>query len=462
MSPMNNIIPNPDGWSMMLKEIYRNVQKSIAELIKEEVADNMYSLAITNQRETVVVWNKHTGKPICNAVVWQCMRGADICNELKASGYSEIVQAKSGLLLDPYFSASGVKWILDNVEGARQAADNGDLLMGTIDTWLIWKLTDGKRHVTDYTNASRTLLFNIHTMQWDSDLLELFTIPETMMPELLPCDAVFGETTVGGLFKNPIVIAGVLGDSHGALAGQMCFEEGLGKVTYGTGSSVMVNIGEKAAVAPRGLVTSIGFAALGKIFYAFEGNIHCTGATIKWLEQRLQMISSPDEAEELAATVKDNGGVYVVPAFAGLGAPWWQGDVKAAILGMTLGTGKPHVLRAALESIAYQVNDLVRAMTSQAGIKLKEVRADGGPTKNKFLMQFQADCLRVPINCSDVEEASALGAVVMNGMARKIWTSFEQVSVLRRSRYRIEPQSNLSQVEKWCEGWLKAVNQLIR
>ncbi len=390
------------------------------------------------------------------------MRGADICNELKASGYSEIVQAKSGLLLDPYFSASGVKWILDNVEGARQAADNGDLLMGTIDTWLIWKLTDGKRHVTDYTNASRTLLFNIHTMQWDSDLLELFTIPETMMPELLPCDAVFGETTVGGLFKNPIVIAGVLGDSHGALAGQMCFEEGLGKVTYGTGSSVMVNIGEKAAVAPRGLVTSIGFAALGKIFYAFEGNIHCTGATIKWLEQRLQMISSPDEAEELAATVKDNGGVYVVPAFAGLGAPWWQGDVKAAILGMTLGTGKPHVLRAALESIAYQVNDLVRAMTSQAGIKLKEVRADGGPTKNKFLMQFQADCLRVPINCSDVEEASALGAVVMNGMARKIWTSFEQVSVLRRSRYRIEPQSNLSQVEKWCEGWLKAVNQLIR
>lgn len=218
------------------EEIYRNVQKSIAELIKEEVADNMYSLAITNQRETVVVWNKHTGKPICNAVVWQCMRGADICNELKASGYSEIVQAKSGLLLDPYFSASGVKWILDNVEGARQAADNGDLLMGTIDTWLIWKLTDGKRHVTDYTNASRTLLFNIHTMQWDSDLLELFTIPETMMPELLPCDAVFGETTVGGLFKNPIVIAGVLGDSHGALAGQMCFEEGLGKVTYGTGS----------------------------------------------------------------------------------------------------------------------------------------------------------------------------------------------------------------------------------
>ena len=446
------------GWvEHDVEEIYRNVLKSIAELIEEETADNMYSLAITNQRETVVVWNKHTGKPVYNAVVWQCMRGADICNDLKNRGYSEFVQVRSGLLLDPYFSASGVKWILDNVEGARRAADNGDLLMGTIDTWLIWKLTDGKRHVTDYTNASRTLLLNIHTMLWDNDLLELFTIPKTMMPELLPCDAVFGKTTVGGLFKNPIVIAGVLGDSHGALTGQMCFEEGLGKVTYGTGSSVMVNIGEKVATAPRGLVTSIGFAALGKVFYAFEGNIHCTGGTIKWLEQRLQMIGSPDEAEELAVTVEDNGGVYVVPAFAGLGAPWWQGDIKAAILGMTLGTGKPHVL----ESIAYQVNDLVKAMTTQAGIKLKEIRVDGGPTKNKFLMQFQADCLRVPINCSDVEEASALGAVVMNGMARKIWTSFEQVAVLRRSRYRIEPQGNLPLMEKWCEGWLKAVNQLI-
>ncbi|MDC2256127.1 glycerol kinase GlpK [Bacteroides thetaiotaomicron] len=454
--------PQPGWVEHDAEEIYRNVQKSIAELIKEEATDNMYSLAITNQRETVVVWNRHTGKPVYNAVVWQCMRGAEICNKMKACGYAKIVQEKSGLLLDPYFSASGVKWILDNVKGARRTADSGDLLMGTIDTWLIWKLTDGKRHVTDYTNASRTLLFNIHTMQWDNDLLDLFTIPKTMMPQLLPCDAIFGETTVGGVFKNPIAIAGVLGDSHGALTGQMCFEEGLGKVTYGTGSSVMVNIGEKATVAPYGLVTSIGFAALGKVFYAFEGNIHCTGGTIKWLEQKLQMIDSPDETEELVATVEDNGGVYVVPAFAGLGAPWWKGDVKAAILGMTLGTGKPHILRGALESIAYQVNDLIKTMTSQADIKLKEIRVDGGPTKNKFLMQFQADCLRVPINCSDVEEASALGAVVMNGMARKIWTSFEQVAVLRRSRYCIEPQNNLLLMEKWYEGWLKAVNQLIK
>lgn len=445
------------------EEIYRNVLEGISDLLKDEDSYSItYSLAITNQRETVVVWNKHTGRPVYNAVVWQCMRGADFCNELKRQGYSEMVQAKSGLLIDPYFSASGVKWILDNVEGVRYAADNGDLLMGTIDSWLIWKLTGGKRHVTDYTNASRTLLMNIHTLQWDDDLLELFTIPGSMMAEILPCDAIFGDTTIAGLFKEPILIAGVLGDSHGALTGQMCFEPGLGKTTYGTGSSVMVNIGEKIVPAPEGLVTSVGFAAFGKVFYAFEGNIHCTGATIKWLEQKLRLISSPGEVEEQATSVEDNGGVYFVPAFAGLGAPWWNSDVKAAILGMTLGTERAHLLRAALESIAYQVNDLVKTMTSQAGIDLKEIRVDGGPTKNKFLMQFQADCLRVPIDCSDIEEASALGAVVMNGIARQVWSSFEQVATLRKSRWRIIPQDNTLQIEKLCRGWQNAVSQLIK
>lgn len=445
------------------EEIYRNVLEGISELLKNEDSDSItYSLAITNQRETVVVWNKYTGRPVYNAVVWQCMRGADFCNELKQQGYSEMVQAKSGLLIDPYFSASGVKWILDNVKGARCAADNGDLLMGTIDSWLIWKLTGGKRHVTDYTNASRTLLMNIHNLQWDDDLLDLFTIPRSMMAEILPCDAIFGDTTIAGLLKKPILITGVLGDSHGALTGQMCFEAGLGKTTYGTGSSVMVNIGEKIVPAPEGLVTSVGFAALGKVFYAFEGNIHCTGATIKWLEQKLRLISSPDEIEEQATSVEDNGGVYFVPAFVGLGAPWWNSDVKAAISGITLGTERAHLLRAALESIAYQVNDLVKTMTFQAGIDLKEIRVDGGPTKNKFLMQFQADCLRVPIDCSDIEEASALGAVVMNGIARGVWSSFEQVATLRKSRWRIIPQDNTQQIEKLCKGWRNAVSQLIK
>lgn len=446
------------------EEIYNNTLWVVKELLKDEnLQENNYSLAITNQRETVVVWDKTTGKPVCNAVVWQCMRGAEICNQLKEAGYGKIVQEKSGLLIDPYFSASGAKWILDHVAGAREKAEKGDLLMGTIDAWLIWKLTDGRVHATDCTNASRTMLMNIHTLEWDDDLLKLFTIPRTMMPEIRACDSTFGETTFEGLFKEPILIAGVLGDSHGALAGQMCFEEGLGKATYGTGSSVMVNIGEQFAAAPQGLVTSIGFSALGKTFYAFEGNIHSTGATLKWLEQQLKMIESPNEVEAAANEVKDNGGVYFVPAFAGLGAPWWNDQVKAAVFGMTLATTRSHFLRAALESIAYQVNDLVKAMTQQAGIALKEIRVDGGPTKNQTLMQFQADCLRVPINCSDVEEASAMGAVVMNGLSRGVWSSFDEVSQLRKSRWTRQPNpDNEQEMEQLIAGWHQAVQQLIK
>lgn len=446
------------------EEIYNNTLWVVKELLKDEnLEENNYSLAITNQRETVVVWDKTTGKPVCNAVVWQCMRGAEICNQLKEAGYGKMVQEKSGLLIDPYFSASGAKWILDHVAGAREKAEKGDLLMGTIDAWLIWKLTDGRVHATDCTNASRTMLMNIHTLEWDDDLLKLFTIPRTMMPEIRACDSTFGETTFEGLFKEPILIAGVLGDSHGALAGQMCFEEGLGKATYGTGSSVMVNIGEQFAAAPQGLVTSIGFSALGKTFYAFEGNIHSTGATLKWLEQQLKMIESPNEVEAAANEVIDNGGVYFVPAFAGLGAPWWNDQVKAAVFGMTLATTRSHFLRAALESIAYQVNDLVKAMTQQAGIALKEIRVDGGPTKNQTLMQFQADCLRVSINCSDVEEASAMGAVVMNGLSRGVWSSFDEVSQLRKSRWTRQPNpDNEQEMEQLIAGWHQAVQQLIK
>lgn len=444
------------------EEIYRNVLMAVEELMRDADPTAAYSMAITNQRETVVVWDKTTGKPVYHAVVWQCMRGADICNELKAQGYGPMVMEKSGLLIDPYFAASGAKWILDTVEGAREKAGRGDLVMGTMESWLIWKLTGGKRHVSDYTNASRTMLMNIHTLDWDDDLLKLFGIPRSMMPELLPCDSVFGETTVGGVFNKPITIAGVLGDSHGALAGQMCFEAGLGKATYGTGSSVMVNIGEKAAAAPDGLVTSIGFAALGKVFYAFEGNIHSTGATLKWLQEQLKMIASPADVEKEATAVDDNGGVYFVPAFAGLGAPWWNDSVKAAVMGMTFATTRAHFLRAALESIAYQVNDLVKAMTVKAGIGLKEIRVDGGPTKNKFLMQFQADCLRVPVNRSDVEEASALGAVVMNGLSRKVWTSFEEVAKMRQTKWRIEAQDNEVLMQKYIDGWHRAVEQLVK
>ena len=446
------------------EEIYANTVEAVRQLMSSSDTEDgaRYSLAITNQRETVVVWDARTGKPVCNAVVWQCQRGAGICQALKDAGHEKAMQARSGLLIDPYFSASGVKWILDNVAGARAEADAGNLRMGTIDSWLIWKLTDGQVHATDYTNASRTLLFNIHTLDWDDELLALFGVPRSMMPETKPCDTVFGRTTVGGLFPEGIDIAGVLGDSHGALAGQMCFEAGMGKATYGTGSSVMVNIGEEAVAAPEGLVTSVGFAAKGKVFYAFEGNIHCTGATLKWLTDKLKLISSPAETEVLATSVADNGGVYLVPAFAGLGAPWWNSQAKAIICGMTLGTEKAHVVRAALEAIAYQIKDLIDLMTGKAKVTLKELRVDGGPTKNKFLMQFQSDMLDATINRSDVEEASAMGAVVMNGLARGTWSSLEEVAALRTSDNRIAPVRDSATRNKLYGGWIEAVKTVNR
>ena len=446
------------------EEIYANAVEAIRGLMKLGLAEEgaSYSLAITNQRETVVVWNAETGKPISHAVVWQCQRGAEICRQLKEAGHEKTFLAKSGLLIDPYFSASGVKWLLDHVEGAREAAEQGQLRMGTIDSWLIWKLTGGEVHATDYTNASRTLLFNIHTLDWDEELCSLFTVPRTMLPKALPCDAVFGRTTIEGLFPEGIEIAGVLGDSHGALAGQMCFEAGMGKATYGTGSSVMVNIGEEAVAAPEGLVTSVGFAAKGKVFYAFEGNIHCTGATLRWLADQLKLIESPAETEALATSVESTGGVYLVPAFAGLGAPWWNSEAKAIIAGMTLGTTKAHVVRAALEAIPYQIKDLVDLMTGQAGVKLKELRVDGGPTRNRFLMQFQADMLNATINRADIEEASAMGAVVMNGLACGVWATLDEVAALRTSDNRIEPKMTAEERATLHGGWIEAVKLINR
>lgn len=453
--------PRPGWVEHDPEEIYANTIKAIKTLmadVKTEGAD--WSLAITNQRETVVVWNRLTGKPVYNAVVWQCQRGAQLCEELRQAGHEETVRAKSGLMIDPYFSATGVKWILDNVEGAMEMALRGELMMGTIESWLIWKLSEGKSHTCDYTNASRTLLFNIHTLAWDDELLEIFGIPSSMLPEALPSDSVFGETTIEGLFSAPIPIAGAIGDSHGALVGQMCFSRAMGKATYGTGSSVMVNIGEECLTPPKGLCTSVGFAALGKVFYAFEGNIHCTGATIKWLVEKLHLIDSPSEIEAIALSVPDNGGVYLVPAFAGLGAPWWNSSAKAAIVGMTLATEKGHVCRAALEAIAFQIRDLIGTMSSQASLKLSELRVDGGPTKNNYLMQFQANVLNVNVNRAPIEEASAFGAVIMNGFALGEFKTFEEAAALRKADDLIRPDSDLSREEALCNGWRKAVDMV--
>ena len=446
------------------EEIYQNMIEAIRQLPLTPSPSHplTFSLAITNQRETTVVWNKTTGKPIANAVVWQDTRGAELCRQLRAEGKADMVMQKSGLLIDPNFSASGVKWLLDNIDGARELCSRGELLMGTIETWLIWKLTGGKVHATDYTNASRTMLFNIHTLDWDDDLLALFDIPRSMMPELKPCDAIYGETTCEGLFSSPIQIAGVLGDSHGALVGQMCFEKGSGKVTYGTGSSVMVNIGEEPKAAPEGLVTSVGFSALGKTYYGFEGNIYSTGATLKWICDQLQLIGKPSEMGALATSVADNGGVYIVPAFSGLGAPWWQSDVKGAVFGLTFATTKAHFLRAALESIAYQIKDLVDVMVRATGGSLKEIAADGGPTKNQFLMQFQADMLDTPVVCTEVDDASALGAVIMNGFARGLWHSFNEVTGFRVVTQTYQPKANSPELTALYQGWRNAVHQLIK
>lgn len=444
------------------EEIYQNMVAAIRQLLSSaaDFRSADYSLCLTNQRETAVVWNKTTGKPIANAVVWQDTRGAELCRQLRADGKGSMVMEKSGLLIDPNFSASGVKWLLDNTEGARELCSQGELLMGTIDTWLIWKLTGGKIHATDYTNASRTMLFNIHKLDWDDDLLQLFDIPRNMLPELKPCDAIYGETTCEGLFSKPIPIAGVLGDSHGALVGQMCFEQGSGKVTYGTGSSVMVNIGEEPLAAPEGLVTSVGFSAFGKVFYGFEGNIYSTGATLKWIADQLQLVGHPAEMEALATSVADNGGVYIVPAFSGLGAPWWQSGVKGAVFGLTFATTKAHFLRAALESIAYQIKDLVDVMAQATGGSLKEIAADGGPTKNQFLMQFQADMLSTLVVCTEVDDASALGAVLMNGFARGLWKDCADVVGFRKVTKTYQPRQNPQHVELY-QGWRRAVHQLI-
>lgn len=462
--PHKQYYPQPGWVEHDAEEIYRNCLDAMSQL-PLAADDPDLSVAITNQRETVVVWERATGRPIAHAVVWQCTRGRDICDQLVRDGHAALIKERSGLIVDPYFAASGAKWLLDNVEGARAKAEAGELCFGTIETWLIFKLTGGRVHATDYTNASRTMLFNVHTLDWDDELLALLTIPRSMMPEPRPCDALFGELcdearqAIG--VTTPVRIAGVLGDSHGALAGQMCFHEGFGKATYGTGSSVMVNIGPEYKAAPDGLVTSIGFAALGQTLYAFEGNIHCTGATLLWLRDQLRLIASPAEVEEIANSVADNGGCYLVPAFSGLGAPWWRQEARAAIVGMTLATTRAHVVRAALESIAYQVTDLVRAMTERAGVRLREVRVDGGPTKNATLMQLQSDLLQCDVVRSAVEDASAFGALVMNRFALGRWQSFDEAQAAWQSHGTTKPARGAAEMAPQYSGWQRAVKQVI-
>lgn len=445
------------------EEIFGNTLQAIGKVVGEANADlsEIAAIAITNQRETVVVWDKHTGEPVYNAIVWQCNRGAERCKQLKADGWEERIRVKTGLVVDPYFSATGISWILTNVKGAREKAEKGTLLFGTMDCWLIWKLTEGKVHATDYTNACRTMLFNINTLQWDEEIMAELGIPLSMAPKVSYADANYGDTNAAGILPENVPITGVLGDSHAALFGQNCFTAGMGKATYGTGSSIMMNIGNQPLKSPEGLVTSIGFALKNQISFVYEGNIHCTGATIEWLKEELELIGSSQETEAIALSVPDTGGVYLVPAFAGLGAPYWNTNARALICGMTRGTRKAHIVRAALEAIAYQVKDLIDLMTSQAGIPLNELRVDGGPVKNKFLMQFQADVLKGTINRSPVEEASALG-VALAAASSLGWLKFPQDMIaLRAGNERITGSMSNETVELLYSGWKKAVERTL-
>lgn len=454
--------PQPGLVEHDAEEIYRNTVAAIQEVFRQTKTDpaSLACLSITNQRETSLIWDRLSGKPVARAAVWQCQRGAGICGKLKKQGYGESIRKKTGLIIDSYFSASKLQWIIENTPGAKESAQHGNLLMGTMDTWLLWKLTEGKAHATDYSNACRTMLFNIHTLQWDEELIELFGLTPSMFPQVHCSDEVFGHVSDPELdLVRGLPIAGLIGDSHGALFGQLCFAPGMTKATYGTGSSIMMNIGRDPKEAPEGLVTSIGFSRGKTIDYVFEGNIHCTGDTIHWLVKGLGLIGSPAEAEPVARSVTDNGGVYLVPAFVGLGAPYWDHEARGCICGMERGTTRAHVVRAALESIAYQIKDLIDLMMEKSGIELKELRVDGGPTRNEFLMQFQADMLQKAVVRSAIEEISALGSVFMAGLAVGLWKNPEEIEKLRTVDKTFVNRMPPAEIKRWYSGWITAVRR---
>ncbi len=455
--------PQPGWVEHDPEEIFTNTIKAIKIVIDKTNINPLQikSISITNQRETVVVWDKETSKPIYNAVVWQCQRGKNICGILKEKGYGKLVKEKTGLIIDPYFSASGIKWILANVKGAREKAENNKLVFGTIDSWLIWKLTDGESHVTDYSNASRTMLFNIKELKWDKEIMDILSIPLNMTPDLKYSDEIFGFTTLSDILKEKIPIIGVLGDSHAALFGQKCFQKGMVKATYGTGSSIAMNIGEKPQISYEGIMTSIGWGIDGKINYIYEGNIHSTGATIKWLVEKIKLISDSYVSSKMALKLNDNGGVYFIPAFVGLAAPYWNNDIRATITGMTFDTDKRHIVRSALESIAYQIKDVVDLMSKEANINIKELKVDGGPTKNKFLMQFQADMLNKSVCKVDFEELSAIGVAYISGLSIGFWESIEEIKLLNNNHQVFESKMNKEDRAHYYAGWKEAVASIL-
>ncbi|HBW34898.1 glycerol kinase GlpK [Desulfosporosinus sp. BICA1-9] len=443
------------------EEIWSTQYGVIAELIAKTgiKVDEIASIGITNQRETTVVWDKNTGKPVYNAIVWQCRRTTAICDDLKAKGYEDMVREKTGLVVDAYFSGTKVKWILDNVEGARAKAEKGELLFGTTDTWLIWKLTGGKVHVTDYSNASRTMMFNIRELHWDKELLKMLDVPQGMLPEVHNSSEVYGNTDAGVFLGYEIPIAGVAGDQQAALFGQACYEPGDAKNTYGTGCFMLMNTGSKIHTSRHGLVTTIAWGIDGKVEYALEGSIFIAGAAIQWLRDGLKMIDVAPDSEYFAKKVKDTDGVYFVPAFVGLGAPYWDMRARGGIFGLTRGTTKSHIIRAALDSLAYQTKDVLGSMEADSGISLKSLRVDGGAVANNLLMQFQADILGTRVDRPEIIETTALGAAYLAGLAVGFWKSKEELASRWLLDRRFEPEMEEENRAKLYKGWLKAVER---
>jgi len=440
-------------------EIYATQSSTLVEVLAKSGirSDEIAGIGITNQRETTVVWNKETGKPVYNAIVWQCRRTASICEELKERGLEDYIRENTGLVLDPYFSGTKVKWILDNVEGAREDAEAGKLLFGTIDTWLVWKMTQGRVHVTDYTNASRTMMFNINDMCWDEKMLKELGIPASMLPEVKRSSEVYGQTNIGGKGGTRIPIAGIAGDQQAALYGQMCVEAGQAKNTYGTGCFLLMNTGQEKVTSKNGLLTTLACGPNGEPAYALEGAVFMGGASIQWLRDEMKLLADAKDSEYFATKVDSSNGVYVVPAFTGLGAPYWDAYARGTIVGLTRGVNSNHIIRATLEGIAYQTRDVLDAMQADSGIKLSALRVDGGAVANNFLMQFQADVLDTQVRRPKVTEVTALGAAYLAGLAVGFWDSVEELSDKAELDRSFEPHHDEEKRNRRYKGWKRAV-----
>lgn len=456
--PHRQII-NEKGWvSHNPTEIYENVIKVARALTEDIDRSKVVGVGISNQRETSLAWDKVTGEPLADAIVWQCARAVDICERVENMGKAEEIRKKTGMNLSPYFPASKIAWLLENVEGAKEKADKGEICHGTIDSWVVYKLTGGKSYKTDYSNASRTQLFNIFELKWDEEICGLFGIDPKNMAEVCDSDSDFGETDFDGVLPHKVPIHGVLGDSHGSLFGQGCLKPGMTKSTYGTGSSIMMNIGETPVLSTHGVVTSLAWSMGGKVNYVLEGNLNYTGAVITWLKDDLKLIQSPGETGALAEAAVQDDSLYLIPAFSGLGAPYWDSRATASVVGMTRTTGKAEVVRAGVECIAYQITDIVKAMSEDAGVKVEELRVDGGPTKNTYLMQFQSDIADAVVQVPDSEELSGIGPAYATGLALGVWDD-SIFGKLNRIKY--EPKMDSVLRNKKYEGWKAAVKTVL-